>query len=51
MMLFSLINTKLRDDYPNLKELCESEGVDENTLRKRLGAAGFEYNTELNKFW
>lgn len=51
MMLYSFVNTKLRDEYPTLKELCKSEGVDEARLRERLGEAGFEYNTEQNKFW
>lgn len=51
MMLFSLVNTKLRDDYPSLAALCGSWGVAESELRERLAAAGFEYNPAQNKFW
>ena len=45
MILFSVINTKLRDCYSSLDELCEDMNVD------RLKSAGFEYSTEHNKFW
>jgi hypothetical protein len=51
MMLFSLVNTKLRDDYSSLAELCGALGVDESQLCARLAAAGFEYNAAQNKFW
>lgn len=51
MMLFSFINTKLRDNYASLDELCEDMEVDKQNLLLRLQEAGFEYNAELNKFW
>ena len=44
MMLFSVINMKLRDCYSSLDELCEE-------LVGQLKAAGFEYSAEHNKFW
>ena len=50
-MLFSFINLKLRDYYPSLEALCDDLELDEDELTSKLGQAGFEYNSELNKFW
>ena len=51
MMLFSVINMKLRDFYPSLDELCEDMNVDKQELIAKLTAFGFEYSEEHNKFW
>ncbi|ERI85073.1 hypothetical protein HMPREF1981_01959 [Bacteroides pyogenes F0041] len=51
MILFSVINTKLRDCYSSLDELCEDMNVDRKDIVGRLKSAGFEYSTEHNKFW
>lgn len=51
MMLFSLINMKLRDFYPSLDALCEDMNVNKEDIINRLKEAGFEYNAEQNKFW
>ncbi len=51
MMLFSLINMKLRDQYASLDELCDDLHIDEKQLLRTLKSAGFEYNREHNKFW
>lgn len=51
MMLFSLVNMKLRDCYSSLDELCEDMDVDKNELIQKLASSGFEYNPESNKFW
>ena len=50
-ILMSYINTLLRDSYPSLGALCEDMGIDQASIEARLGAAGFEYNAQLNKFW
>ncbi len=49
-MLLSVINTKLRDEYPSLDELCASEDIDRDALCARLADAGFEYMPEINQF-
>lgn len=49
-MLYSAINMKLRDQYPSLQELCDSEGINIDDLKTRLAAAGFEYNPPSNQF-
>ena len=51
MMLFSLINMKLRDFYPSLDSLCKDLDLNKEEIISRLKDAGFEYNEELNKFW
>ncbi len=51
MMLFSLINMKLRDFYPSLDALCEDLNVNKSDIVNRLKEVGFEYNQEQNKFW
>lgn len=49
-ILLSYINTKLRDNYHSVDELCKAEGIDRNELEKKLGEAGFEYMPETNQF-
>lgn len=51
MMLFSLINMKLRNFYPSLDALCSDLNVNKEDIVNRLKEAGFEYNPEQNKFW
>lgn len=51
IILFSYINTKLRDIYKSLDDLCEDMHIDRTWLIERLAEGGFEYNAELNKFW
>lgn len=50
IMLYSVINTKLRDFYSSLGALCEDMNIDENILKEKLSSAGFEYNKERNQF-
>ncbi|MGN0086645.1 MAG: DUF4250 domain-containing protein [Alloprevotella sp.] len=51
MMLFSVINMKLRDQYASLDDLCEDCGVEKAHIVDKLAAVGFEYSAEHNKFW
>ena len=50
IMLYSVINLKLRDFYSGLDALCEDLDVDKEELVKKLAAAGFIYNAEQNQF-
>ena len=50
MMLYSVINLKLRDMYSNLDALCEDMDVNKEELLKKLAAAGFSYDEEQNCF-
>ncbi|MBR0036547.1 MAG: DUF4250 domain-containing protein [Bacteroidales bacterium] len=49
-MLLSLVNTKLRDEYSSLDELCEDMDFDPDELVEKLRSAGFEYMPETNQF-
>ncbi len=51
MILLSFINTKLRDEYSSLDELCQSMDIDQTELTEQLLSIGFEYSEENNKFW
>ena len=51
MMLFSVINMKLRDCYSSLEELCDDMDVSKEEIENQLKEVGFEYSPELNKFW
>lgn len=50
MILLSYVNTKLRDEYPSLRELCQSLCEDEDELRRRLAEVDYEYDETLNRF-
>ena len=49
-LLYSLINTKLRNDYADLDDLVRSLDIDRDALEKRLATAGFVYHAEHNQF-
>lgn len=49
-ILFSIINTKLRDFYPNLDALCADLQVNRADLEAQLAAIGMAYDSEQNKF-
>ncbi len=51
LMLFSVINMKLRDRYASLDALCDDLHIDRKALEAKLAAAGFEYSGKYNKFW
>ena len=50
MILLSYLNTKLRDDYSTLEELCRSLDLDRDELEQRLAALDYRYAPELNRF-
>lgn len=50
IILFSFINTKLRDEYPSLDELCKGLCVSKEDIEKKLQSAGYVYSAETNSF-
>ena len=50
MILLSYVNTKLRDEFPSLRELCLKLGVDEEDLCRRMKQIDYEYDSALNRF-
>ena len=49
-ILFSYVNTKLRDQYGSLEALCDDLQTDAEALTQRLSAAGFQYDSARNQF-
>lgn len=49
-ILFSYINTKLRNDFPSFEELCKSLSYDQADITKILDSAGFYYDINSNRF-
>ncbi|MBO5163825.1 MAG: DUF4250 domain-containing protein [Ruminococcus sp.] len=50
IILLSYINTKLRDDYPTLDELCAALCISRSELENKLAAIGYVYSEETNSF-
>ena len=50
VILLSFVNTRLRDEYPSLDELCASLGEDQAALEDKLAAIGYEYDPAVNQF-
>lgn len=49
-LLFSVINTKLRDFYPSLEILCDDLDVSIVEIQEKLQSIGYIYDETLNKF-
>ena len=50
MLLYSLVNMKLRDEFLDLDDLVNYYGVDKKELLGRFSDAGYEYVEEENQF-
>ncbi|MBQ9437729.1 MAG: DUF4250 domain-containing protein [Lachnospiraceae bacterium] len=49
-LLYSVINTMLRDKYKSLQDLCEDLSWQEEEINEILGPAGYHYNPVGNRF-
>ncbi len=49
-ILLSYINTKLRDEFPTLDELCKSLCVRREDIEKKLALIGYVYDENKNSF-
>lgn len=50
IILLSFINTRLRDQYSSLDDLCDDLDIDRTEIEDKLRLAGFEYNPDQNQF-
>lgn len=50
MILLSVVNTKLRDEYDSLDQLCADLDEARSELEKKLAAAGYRYSEDINQF-
>lgn len=49
-LLYSVINTRLRNDYSDLDDLVRSMDLDREVLVQRLADAGYVYVAEVKQF-
>ena len=47
-MLLSMINMKLRDQYPSLDALCDDLDVSKAEIEETLEKAGYKYSQDQN---
>ena len=50
VMLLSVINTNLRDFYPDLDTLCQELQLDKETLIQTVERIEYEYDAAQNQF-
>lgn len=49
-LLLSIVNTKLRDKYKSLDDLCEYEDMDKEKIIEVLEKEGYYYDLKRNTF-
>ena len=49
-ILLSFVNTKLRDEYAGLDELCAALDTGKARIESALAAIDYHYDPKLNKF-
>lgn len=49
-ILLSYINTKLRDEFSDLDELCGSLCISRDELERKLSLIGYVYDSKTNSF-
>ena len=50
MMLFSVINMKLRDCYKSLDELCDDMNVNKEEIISALKLIDYAYDSDIQQF-
>lgn len=50
VMLYSFLNTKLRDHYHSFEALCDDMNLNEEEILTKLAAMDFHYDKEKNQF-
>ena len=50
MILLSYVNTELRDEFPNLDELCKFFNAQNDDVEEKLAAIDYHYDETLNRF-
>ena len=49
-ILLSVVNTKLRDEYPSLDALCDGLDESKTELVNKLSGVGYAYDPDANQF-
>lgn len=49
-ILLSFVNTKLRDYYSSLDEMCDDMQLDRKQIEDKIGQIGYVYKDSRNQF-
>lgn len=49
-ILLSFVNTKHRDFYSNLDDMCDDMELERKTIEDKLSLIGYKYSEERNQF-
>lgn len=50
MMLLSVINTQLRDNYNSLDELCDAMDESKTDIITKMASINYKYDSSQNQF-
>lgn len=50
IILLSFLNTKLRDKYKDIDEMCDDMELDREQIEKKLLLVGYKYSDTRNQF-
>ena len=50
VMLLGVVNTKLRDFYGSLEEMCKDMQISREELTEKLASVDYEYDEQRNQF-
>ena len=50
VMLYSYLNTKLRDQYPDFDALCDDMDLNKEEILAKFSIMDFHYDKEKNQF-
>ena len=50
VLLLSVVNTKLRDEYGSLDELCAALNEERPAIERTLAQLDFQYDPQQNQF-
>ncbi|WP_251859936.1 DUF4250 domain-containing protein [Clostridium sp. Marseille-Q2269] len=49
-ILLSLVNTKLRDEFDNLDDLCSTYDLKKEDIINKMETIEYRYDSEINQF-
>lgn len=50
VILLSYVNTKLRDQYSSLEQMCHDMGVNQREIEQKLAGMDYAYDSARNQF-
>lgn len=50
IILLSFLNTKLRDKYKDIDEMCDDMELDREQIEKKILSVGYKYSDARNQF-